>query len=245
MARVGTAFLALWNDVDPARIAEYDAWHTFEHAPERAAIPGFVGARRYVATERTVDRYFTRYDLADIAALDGAAYADVVAHPTPWSRSMRRSLSNFVRLPCVQCISAGRGEGGALLTMQVDGRSSAAAFDALTRELAEAVKEGRIVAVAVGLVSASAPFPLPNAVAAAERGVDPVTVTHVLLIDALDRTALTAVAPALLQRVEAHGIAIAAQAAYDLVFAVASDEATGERAPRAAPREDLRRKWQP
>ncbi len=243
MSPAGNAFLALWNDVVPARIAEYDAWHTFEHVPERVGIPGFVAARRYVAAERATDRYFTRYDLTDIDALDGAAYADVVAHPTPWSRSMRPSLSNFVRLPCIRGFHAGRGEGGALLTLQVDAGTNAAAIAAVTHELAEAVTEGRIVAADAGTVSVSAPFPLPNATATGGRGEDAATVTHVLLIDALDRAALGAVTPALRKRVEAHGVAIAAHAMYDLAFAFAPG-AVRDRPPRAAPREDLRLKWQ-
>ena len=237
------AFLALWNDVVPARIAEYDAWHTFEHVPERVGIPGFVAARRYVAAERTTDRYFTRYDLTGLEALDGAAYTDVVAHPTPWSRSMRPSLANFVRLPCLRRVRAAAGEGGALLTMQVDAGANAAAIDAVTQELAEAVTQGRIVAIDAGAVAAAAPFPLPNA-AAGGAGAKAATVTHVLLIDALDRTALTAFAPELRQRVEASGIAVAAQAAYDLAFALAPCGGR-DRPPRAPPREDLRRKWQP
>jgi hypothetical protein len=245
MPETGTAFLALWNDVEPARTAEYDAWHTFEHVPERVGIAGFLAGRRYVAAERTTDRYFTRYDLDAIAALDSAGYADVVAHPTPWSRSMRQSLSNFVRLPCVRRLHAGRGDGGALLTMRLDGRSSDAGIDALVREVAAMVEQGGLVAVDVGQVHEVAPFPLPNAGAEGGRGKTSATVTHVLLIDALDRAALAAVTPTLLASVEAQGMAIAAHAAYDLVFAVAPSLAGSDGAVRAAPREDLRRRWQP
>ena len=39
------AFLALWNDVASGREAEYERWHTFEHVPERVAVPGMRGAR--------------------------------------------------------------------------------------------------------------------------------------------------------------------------------------------------------
>ena len=49
----GSAFLALWNDIEPQRRTEYDAWHTFEHVPERVGIPGFIRGRRYVARERS------------------------------------------------------------------------------------------------------------------------------------------------------------------------------------------------
>ncbi len=244
MAAAGTAFLALWNDVEPARTAEYDAWHTFEHVPERVGIAGFLVGRRYVAAERATDRYFTRYDLDDIAALDSAGYADVVAHPTPWSRTMRPSLSNFVRLPCVRRLHAGRGNGGALLTMQLDGRSNNAGIDALGPEVA-AMVEGGIVAVDVGLVRELAAFPLPNTGTKPGGDGAPAAVTHVLLIDTLDRAALAALTPALLTRVRGQGIGIVAQGTYDLAYTHAPDRADGGARERAAPREDLRRRWQP
>lgn len=41
MTLKGCAFLALWNDFDPGRDAEYNCWHTFEHVP-----PGATAARR-------------------------------------------------------------------------------------------------------------------------------------------------------------------------------------------------------
>jgi hypothetical protein len=55
----GSGFLALWNDFDPAREAEYECWHTFEHVPERVGIPGFLSGRRYRAAERSESQYFT------------------------------------------------------------------------------------------------------------------------------------------------------------------------------------------
>jgi len=245
MPATGTAFLALWNDVEPARTAEYDAWHTFEHVPERVGIAGFLAGRRYVAAERTADRYFTRYDLEDIAALDRTGYADVVAHPTPWSRSMRPSLSNFVRLPCVRRLRAGRGDGGALLTLQLDGRSNDAGIDALVREVAAMVEQGGIVAADVGQVREVAAFPLPNTGTKPAGGGAWAAVTHVLLVDTLDRAALATLTPALLARVRGQGIGIVAQGTYDLAFTHAPDRADGGERERAAPREDLRRRWQP
>lgn len=68
----GSAFLALWNDIEPRRRAEYDDWHTFEHVPERVGIAGFVSGRRYVARERGEGRYFTLYELDGLGALEGA-----------------------------------------------------------------------------------------------------------------------------------------------------------------------------
>src|SRR5829696_3377285 len=114
MALDGTAFLALWNDFDPARDDEYNCWHTFEHVPERVGIDGVLSGRRYVARERSASRYFTLYELSGLEALDGPGYMDVVEHPTEWSASMRPSFSNFVRRPCTTEFSVGQGHGAVI-----------------------------------------------------------------------------------------------------------------------------------
>ena len=72
MPLAGTAFLALWNDIRRAREPEYDQWHTLEHVPERVAVDGFLGARRYVNRAREQHRYFTLYDVAALAVFDSA-----------------------------------------------------------------------------------------------------------------------------------------------------------------------------
>ena len=59
MSLMGSACLAIWNDVEPAREAEYELWHTREHVPERCGVPGILAGRRYVAAESAHHRYFT------------------------------------------------------------------------------------------------------------------------------------------------------------------------------------------
>ena len=103
MALNGTAFLALWNEFDPARDDEYSIWHTFEHVPERVGIDGVLSGRRYAAREREHWRYFTLYELSGLDALAGASYMDVVDRPTEWSASMRPSF----RPPLARIIGGG------------------------------------------------------------------------------------------------------------------------------------------
>ena len=93
------AFLALWNSVAPEVQAEYEAWHSLEHVPERTALPGFVETWRYRALHDPL-RYFTCYALDSLAALDTPGYHAVMAQPSPWSARMRPALRDFVRLPC-------------------------------------------------------------------------------------------------------------------------------------------------
>ena len=49
----GSAFLAIWHDIEAHGEVEYDDWHTREHMPERVEIPGFEAGRRWV--DRSLD----------------------------------------------------------------------------------------------------------------------------------------------------------------------------------------------
>ena len=122
MPLAGAAFLALWNDIARDREAEYDRWHTREHVPERVGVPGFRGARRYVNRARSAHRYFTLYEIDDLAVLDGAAYAALLREPTPWSQSMRPEFANVLRAPCTIVASEGEGIGGALAVAHAPGQ---------------------------------------------------------------------------------------------------------------------------
>lgn len=117
--RSATALLSLWNDVDPARQAEYDCWHALEHVPERVWVPGMIAGTRYVAEDGVQPRYFTRYELQDLACLHSAGYQDLVDHPTPWSACMRPALRNFLRKPGTVVGAAGTGLGCVLSLTRV------------------------------------------------------------------------------------------------------------------------------
>ena len=79
---------------------------------------GFLSGRRYRASERSENQYFTLYELESLAALGGPDYAEVVDHPTTWSTAMRPSFRNFLRSPCEMLLTSGVGIGGALATMR-------------------------------------------------------------------------------------------------------------------------------
>jgi hypothetical protein len=111
------AFLALWNGVQPTREPEYDRWHTLEHVPERVAVRGIHGARRYVDRTRAGHRYFTLYEADHLAAFESTEYLDLVRNPTPWSASMRPDLLDVVRAPCSVDWSEGFGMGGAIAVL--------------------------------------------------------------------------------------------------------------------------------
>jgi len=193
----GQAFLALWNDIAAAREQEYDQWHTLEHVPERVAVTGIHGARRYVNRRRTSHRYFTLYDVAGLDVFDSAEYQDLLRNPTPWSAAMRPDFSNFVRAPCAVRQSAGIGIGAAIacLCTQGDGvaddRTGTALAHALTLPGVTAAHwgSGQGGPPTVPWQQPSAPSAPSSAPAApsAPRAFD-----TVLLLEALDREAAAA-----------------------------------------------------
>ena len=112
---LGTAAVAMWWDIAPARQAEWEDWHTHEHMPERLRIPGFLRGSRWVSGTS----YFVLYELERAATLTGAAYLRRLNHPTPWSRKMMPQHRNMVRSLCRVRAGFGSGLAGALGTLRL------------------------------------------------------------------------------------------------------------------------------
>ncbi len=236
MALKGAAFLALWNDFDPARDDDYNRWHTFEHVPERVGIDGVLSGRRYIARERSDRRYFTLYELRDLAALDGASYLDVVEHPTAWTLTMRASFRNFLRRPCATEFSVGQGHGAALgaypfaLSAEIDPQE----WEAMVGFI---VQGASAVALHIGRVDTTANFPLPNATPEPVVGVP-----YVLLIEGTERIQVAKAAQAAMAAI-AEGNEIAAAMTgdvFDLAYTVQSNDLAAPGLTRQQPRGDLR-----
>lgn len=138
MAEVATALLALWNDVDPARDAEYNTWHAVEHAPERLTVPGFLWARRYGRPrDGGLPPYLTLYGLRDAAVLDSAPYHRLLREPTPASRAMRPALTRLSRWVCALEATADL-DGGARLAVWIGDERPTGAAGLLARRLPDA-----------------------------------------------------------------------------------------------------------
>jgi hypothetical protein len=241
MTLKGAAFLALWNDFDPGRDAEYNCWHTFEHVPERVGIEGILSGRRYLARERAERRYFTLYELEGLAALDGPQYADVVDRPTEWSAAMRPSFRNFLRSPCATVLTTGLGMAGSIATFRFGVVRDAEASD--TKVVLEPLLESSgITAVHLGRVDTTAKFPVPNAVSP-ESAAD--AVRCVLLVEGLDRAVLEGAAPRVIDAL-ASGLAAVQPVAwesYDLAFVIERSGLSSPTTARQPARPDLRGRW--
>jgi len=132
------AFLALWNGIDPGRDDEYNQWHALEHVPQRLTVPGMLRGRRYVARDDLTYPYFTLYDLASSEVLASAEYEALLTDPTEWSRSMRPSFREMLRIPCRDVAVRAFGSGGALMTLELNdvGAIDPAAWQSAVVELA-------------------------------------------------------------------------------------------------------------
>ena len=110
----GAGFLVIANSVEPAALADYEAWHSFEHVPERLTMPGFLGGRRFVRGRGQERRFLTLYDLDSPGALETPEYRHLLANPTPASRLMRPLMGDFRRFVYREHARCGAGCGSHL-----------------------------------------------------------------------------------------------------------------------------------
>jgi hypothetical protein len=66
----------------PEHEKEFNHWYDDEHVPERMALPGFLGARRYTALNGS-PKYIAIYELNDLGALYSPEYENVRTNRTP------------------------------------------------------------------------------------------------------------------------------------------------------------------
>ncbi len=99
MPLLGKAALAMWWDVTPSRLADFEDWHTHEHLPERLGVPGFRRAARWRSATGG-EGLFVIYELDGYEVLASPAYLARLNAPTPWSTRMMPEHRNMVRSQC-------------------------------------------------------------------------------------------------------------------------------------------------
>jgi hypothetical protein len=236
------AFLALWNGIDDARLQpEYEAWHTFEHVPERVGLPGFVAARRYRRDGPDGPLYFTLYWLDAIGALDTPAYAGVFATPTAWTARLRVHLDRFFRLPCVLRGSHGVSSTAqlAVLHLRLHGPGGEARIDEL---LAPSVREGHVVAADWGVYTPTSDIPIAN-----RPGAEPPQAGRdiVVLLHGLDAATLLTEASRLAAAWADVATPVREPEALALVSEVRREALDLSRPGRQPAREDLQQRFHP
>lgn len=110
--------LATWTDFDQAGEAEFNEWYNTEHLLERAMVPGFYNARRYVAIHGS-PKYFALYDTESPEVLTSKDYAHILANPTEWSMQIMPQFRNFDRCVAEQIYQYGQGWAQIAISMRI------------------------------------------------------------------------------------------------------------------------------
>ena len=113
------AFLGIWHNLKPGNERDFDRWHTYEHMPERVAVPGFRQARRYMNWKLASHVCFTMYEGAHLETFRSPGYLARLNDPTPWSRRVGAAQTDFLRGAFELEASLGAGIGGALGTFRI------------------------------------------------------------------------------------------------------------------------------
>jgi hypothetical protein len=68
MVAQGQGLLAVWTDIPAVMEEDFNHWYDEEHLAERAGIPGFLHARRYLSLHGT-PKYIALYDTVEAQVL--------------------------------------------------------------------------------------------------------------------------------------------------------------------------------
>ena len=113
---------------------EFNDWYDTEHFPQRAGLPGFESASRWVCIEGW-PRWLALYDLASVAAVDTPAYRAVSGmNSTPWSK---RVLARTVGRSRIVAEQAFPGDALALPSNRISRLLLARYADATPERLSE------------------------------------------------------------------------------------------------------------
>jgi hypothetical protein len=223
MPLLGQGVLAIWHTITPEGELEYWRWHDREHIPERVGVPGFLRGRRYRSLERSLD-YLDLYEVEDPDTLRSASYLARLNDPTPWTRRMVPHFLNTLRVGYRVATSAGRGQGGALLTMQLAPAPGAAGRPAALSAAALAAVQDVSGVVSVHVLDAT---PEDTSIATEEKrlrgpgdrgAVEP----WCLLVEADDPAVLAELrgGPLAPERLRATGALLGAAGAYQLQISI-------------------------
>jgi hypothetical protein len=120
----GSAVLALWVDIDPASDAQFEHWHSREHAQERIGCPGWLRGSRFKGVDLP-GRYLLYYDAETTAAFESEAYYERLRNPTKMSRAIFPKFRDTWRTACKVEQRWGDGIGAAVLTLRMKAANTA------------------------------------------------------------------------------------------------------------------------
>lgn len=197
-ALLGAGILANWGGVVDGADADFNAWHSREHLPERLAVPGFLRGRRCVGVAGTPRelRYFMMYETESPEVLVSAPYLARLNDPTPWTARVLATYLAPCRTVCRTLRSAGCGTGGWLATFAFDERARVRAREACLGGQMRAL-EAVAGIVGVHVIEGDPEFgqqPTREKAFREAQGMADATVAIALLIEGIDQASVAAAA---------------------------------------------------
>jgi hypothetical protein len=221
MGLLGGGVVLVWCDIAAEAADEHERWHSYEHIPERLAVPGYLRVRRGISQEPDVPRIFVLYEVRDLDVVTSPAYLERLNNPSAWTSRMMRSVKRLNRTPCRIAGSAGAGIGAQMATIRLT--PDPAAESRLRHWLAstalpEIARQPGIVGA--HLLEADAVARGPNTREQVLRGQRDEAANWVIVLEGFDRQAVREVPAALLsaEQLSRHGARLdGPAAAYQLV----------------------------
>lgn len=230
MPLLGSAAMLLSFDVVADAIADHDHWHTFEHLPERLAIPGFLRGTRWIATGDG-PRYFVLYEVESLATLASPAYLERLERPSAWTSRTMPHYRGMRRAFCTVRASHGFGAGHACALVRF--APQAEAKDGLGRwldDLLPTLPSRPGLGSVHWLEAAATPaMTAEQRIRGADRGIDSALVVTGWDADAVARSLRDEFAPA---RWTAHGADDVAIVHYRHDYTLVRDEVARAALPR-------------
>ncbi|WBU37903.1 hypothetical protein [Homoserinibacter sp. YIM 151385] len=149
--RLGAGMLVNVISVDAEDLPDFEDWYSFEHFPERLAVPGFERGRRFVETapepaSRPVE-FFSFYETAEMATLTSEPYLRALDTPTEWTRRIAGAFRGNERAVGRVTASEGVGTSGRVAVLRlspVEGREGELR-EALQAAIARAVDDRAVL----------------------------------------------------------------------------------------------------
>jgi len=220
MPLLGSAVLAVWNEVDPDIEDDFNEWYFREHIPERTMVPGLSRGRRYRA-EAGSPRYMAFYEAASMDVLTKGPYRVQLANPTAWTRRIT-SRFRFMRRGLYDvAASVGDGMGGAASVVHLTPADAPRLRQWITATLLHEIHALPDVAAAHFWTLAPGE-PRSPTTALSQRAEPDDPLAWVIVVETMEPAGATAISDAILGRdPKAHGAAdVLAYPAYRLLYAL-------------------------
>lgn len=118
----GAGALVNWITVGHSDVPLFDDWYNYQHLPERVSTPGFLRARRFIATdqpEAEEGNYLTIYETADLSVLNSPEYLRRLNSPTELTQRVVPTFRQFRRAACLVSVVCGFGSSSRILAIEL------------------------------------------------------------------------------------------------------------------------------